>query len=334
MAGRRILIARARILRLQQNRSPRYSRQMLRLVLCFLLATAVARAWAEESIATRSIAVPFDFSRSVIGVKASIRGTSVYLLLDTGVDPSVIDLAVADALGLSVDRHDAGEGSGFGDSKAPTAYPSAIDALEFGGQTFPAFEALATDLSALSSKYGTKLDGMLGFSFLSDKIILIDYPRHELRILRSTQEARLTTGSCRKRWKTTFRTVDSFPIIPKFRFGSVSAPVSLDTGSNSGVGLFQSALDLPAIRSALRAVGDETHEGFQGKATTRSYVFDAPIGFGPFSLPPGQKMFLHGQRGSLGERVANVGNEIPAALQLRLMIDYPGHSMIFFGNCD
>ena len=44
--------------------------------------------------------VPFDFSQSEIAIDATVNGEPLYLLLDTGVDPSSIDLQRAEALHL------------------------------------------------------------------------------------------------------------------------------------------------------------------------------------------------------------------------------------------
>jgi hypothetical protein len=38
----------------------------------------------------QALRVPFDFSRSLIGIEATVNGEPLYVLLDTGVDPSAI----------------------------------------------------------------------------------------------------------------------------------------------------------------------------------------------------------------------------------------------------
>jgi hypothetical protein len=39
--------------------------------------------------------LPFDFSRSEIELEVTVKGERLHVLLDTGVDPSVIDLSRA-----------------------------------------------------------------------------------------------------------------------------------------------------------------------------------------------------------------------------------------------
>jgi hypothetical protein len=58
------------------------------------------------------------------------------------------------------------------------------------GRRFRPFDALATDMNALSGHYGRKLDAVLGYGFLSDKIVLIDYPGRTLSIFARAVEAK------------------------------------------------------------------------------------------------------------------------------------------------
>jgi len=59
---------------------------MLMLMLPLLAAHVLANP--APSVASATVVVPFDFSRSAIGVDVTIKGTPLYMILDTGVDPS------------------------------------------------------------------------------------------------------------------------------------------------------------------------------------------------------------------------------------------------------
>jgi hypothetical protein len=278
------------------------------------------------------LTVPFDFSRSAIGLDVTLRGAPLYAILDTGVDPSAIDLARADALGLKVDRHDGGEASGFGEGKGATVFPTMVDGLAIRQHRFRPFEALALDMDALSHHYGRRLDAVLGYSFLSDKLVLIDYPQRRLGIFDHASEARPAIRTCRTRWTAPLKTSDSFPIIAGFRFGKASAPVSLDTGSNGGIALFPGALNLPGVKPSLREQGVVVHAGARGEAKGRSFTLEQPVGFGPFTVPAGQVVTVHGQDPDDG-RAANVGNAFFAGMQVKMLLDYRGRTMTFYGNC-
>jgi hypothetical protein len=264
------------------------------------------------------ISVPFDFSRHAIGLQVTVRGAALYMLLDTGVDPSAIDLKRADALGLKVDRQSGSDPAGFGDSKGSPVYPSHIDKLAIGDRTFAAFDALASDLTGLSTSYGRKIDGIIGYSFLSDKIVLIDYPERKIDILANAAQANSIARLCRLSWTAPLKTIDEFPVIPTFRFGRRVAPVTIDTGSNGGIALFHSALGLPGLKAALTEKGTVAH---------------GVVGFGPFNLSPGQSMILHDDKGSTSQHVANVGNRLFEALRVKMLLNYRARKMTFFGEC-
>jgi hypothetical protein len=58
---------------------------------------------------------------------------------------------------------------------------------------------------------------------------------------------------------------------------------------------------------------------------------DQPIGFGPFAVS-GQTAILL-DRGPSETRAANVGNKLLKALGLKVLLDYPGKQIHFYGNC-
>lgn len=300
---------------------------LLRHILPVLALTVTSAA------AAAPLVLPFDFSRSALALSVTVRGTPLHVLLDTGVNPSVIDLARADALGIGVDRGDGGEATGFGDGRGAAIFPSRIDGLRIAGRDFTPVEALATDMAGISAGYGRRLDAVLGYSFLSDKTVLVDYPRRLLAFLDDAAEAVPLTSGCRSRWSTPLTLVDSFPVIPDFRFGDTTAPVSLDTGSNGGIALFQSALALPGLQSALSEQGSVSHAGARGAAKAKTYALGTPVGFGPFTLPAGQAVMLHKMEGSADTRVANVGNKLLDALHLTVLFDYRAGRMTFYGDC-
>src|SRR5580658_1860178 len=104
--------------------------------------------------------IPFDFSRGAIGLDVTVRGTPLFFLLDTGDDPSVIDHARAESLGLKIDLRAAGEASGYGEGKSAAIFPATLDGLVIGGRSFGQVAALVADTSAISQAFGRKIDGV------------------------------------------------------------------------------------------------------------------------------------------------------------------------------
>jgi hypothetical protein len=290
-----------------------------------LLACSTSRATPLET--------PFDFSRSEIGIEVSIGGKTLNAIVDTGVDPSVIDLAEAEELHLKLDRTEPGEAGGFGEGRGKAIFPTRIEGLSIRGHEFAAFDALASDTAAFTGPDQRRIDVVLGYSFLSDKILLIDYVARKFTILASAGEARARVRTCRSRWRIPLKTFESYPVIPVFRLGDASGPVTLDTGSNGGIGLFAEALDLPGVRDSLVDQGASIHKGARGESKVEDFILGEPVGFGPFALPAGQPVFVHKEHGSAATRIANVGNELLAAFKIKMLLDYRRREMTFYGNC-
>ena len=71
------------------------------------VAALLLHGLAEAAPAAPSpLVVPFDFSRGAIDLEVKVHGQPLRMILDTGVDPSVIDLSRAQALGLKIDDAD------------------------------------------------------------------------------------------------------------------------------------------------------------------------------------------------------------------------------------
>jgi hypothetical protein len=95
--------------------------------------------------------------------------------------------------------------------------------------------------------------------------------------------------------------------------GEASGPVTLDTGSSSGIALFEEALDLPGVRDSLVDQGASIRRGARGESKVQNFILSEPVGFGPCSLRAGQPVLVHKQQGSAAERIANLGNEVLVA---------------------
>lgn len=305
-------------------------------LLCRGLVTAMLIcALANWATVAATLDIPFDFSRRAIGIDVTVHGVPAYVLLDTGVDPSVISNARAEILGLKVDHASGGEASGYGDSNSAAVFPATIDGLAIRGRSFPPIDALAADTAAISRALGRNIDGVLGYSFLKDKIVLIDYAAQSAAILDRAVDSYPKVRRCRVRWSTPLQFLDgdNTPIIPHFRFGAASGPITLDTGSNGGISLFDRAFDSPSFIAALVEKGEVEHTGARGNAKSNTYSFEAPVGFGPFSLPAGQLVNRINADSKDDKRLANVGNQLFAEMGLKVLLSYRDKRLTFYGSC-
>jgi hypothetical protein len=308
---------------------------MLRSGLRLQLYIAAAALLLASTASAAPLIIPFDFAQSELGLEVTVKGQALFMLLDTGVDPSVIDMKRTRDLGLVVDLKSGGEGDGFGDRASALAHPTTIDGLALNGRSFGPVEALTGDLEELSAHYGRRLDGILGFSFLRDKIVLVDYRAHRLMILDQPSDAAAQVGACRRHWLEKMRLLEgqNWPLISDFRLGETTLPATLDTGSSGSIDIYEGALALPGVKAALTETGQGSSTGFRGPSKLTSYKFSGSVGVGPFRLPAGQAVTLRHVPGSPDASLANLGNKLFAQLGLKMLLDYPSRKITFFGEC-
>jgi hypothetical protein len=267
-------------------------------LVCRLAAVVLAGTLVTGPVVGAAFDVPFDFSHGAIGIDVTVHGMPLFVLLDTGV-------------------------------------ATTIDGLTIRGRSFAPIDALTADTTAVSRGYGRAIDGVLGYSFLKDKIVLINYAAQRVWILDRAADAGPVVGLCRIRWSTPMQFLDhdNTPIIPNFRFGSSTGPITLDTGSNGGISLFDRALETPNVKAALVERGEIEHAGARGAAKSKTYLFGAPVGFGPFSLPAGQGVDRLKAESPDDKRFANIGNRLFADLKLTILLNYRAKNVSFYGGC-
>jgi hypothetical protein len=137
--------------------------------ICWLLlfATACCVHVQAQAPGTKQavIEVPFEFIHGAIVVQASVNGQGPFsMMLDTGADPSVVELQTAKNVGLKLAANgQQGSGGGTG---VNLAYETVLPVVQIGGLTATHVDAVAMDLSKVGSALGRPLGGVLGYSLL------------------------------------------------------------------------------------------------------------------------------------------------------------------------
>ena len=178
------------------------ARCLIFLILLLLLSDR-AGAKTAQTPSAGAISVPFRFTHGEVVAQATINGQGPFnVLLDTGADPSVINLATARQLGLKIDST-GGQGSGTG-TDVNLAYGTTIPAVELGDLRAANMEAVAMDLSKISKKIGQPITAVLDYTLLKGRIVQFDFPGRVVRFLSSapypnddqtTNTAKVTTIS-------------------------------------------------------------------------------------------------------------------------------------------
>jgi predicted aspartyl protease len=241
----------------------------------FVIALVLLLFGAAENEYTQSrsgpVEVPFDFVHNQIVVTVRIAGKGPYrMLVDTDTDPSAIDLATAKELGLAVDaRTYAATGGG---SDTQTVQLTRLPSVELGTIVAKDVSAGAIDLKKVSAKLEQPLHGVLGYSFLKDRIIQIDYAASKLRFFAESPYAgiQLQPNTVNK-IAMPFRYDDGVLIDSVFINGQ-KLKATLDTGSSGTFALTPKGAAILGLEDPAPDGSGEKSVGYNGEYESKSGV--------------------------------------------------------------
>ncbi|MBW8734215.1 MAG: retropepsin-like domain-containing protein [Asticcacaulis sp.] len=123
------------------------------------------------------VALPAIFREGLVYVQVSVNGAApVWMDLDNGTSPSAIDLDYAKSLGLKL-KAGAGSATGIGSEHVEFFNTSADVAA---GSASRHIDFSASRLKGMVGPDGKPLAGVLGYSFLAGRILVIDYPNQKV----------------------------------------------------------------------------------------------------------------------------------------------------------
>ena len=128
-------------------------------------------------------------NKNILFLKGIISGKTLNFCFDTGCETNVIcsdcnrsimnTLTITGRSGLT----------GAGSSGSEVLFGRMND-FTIGNKQIPNMDTVITNLDALSESYGTKIDGMLGYNFLEQGIISINFVKREFGIRYNKAEKR------------------------------------------------------------------------------------------------------------------------------------------------
>jgi predicted aspartyl protease len=250
------------------------------------VALAVSISAIQFSVAAqnapKAIEIPFEFFKNEIFVQANIDGQGPFtMLVDTGTDPSAIDLETAKTIGLKLSSK-AHKSSGGG-TVANTTYACKLTSVEIGGLAARNIEAGAIDLTKISERLGRHVDGVFGHSLLNRRIVQFDYPAKILRFFDSSPASK--SGST----TLLFRYDDNL-LIPGIVVNGQQVTANLDTGSSGSFQLSPAAVVALKLTDEVVRAPVTTSVGYNGEFENRTgklksvkigeiSVNDAPVQF-------------------------------------------------------
>jgi predicted aspartyl protease len=257
------------------------------------------------------MAVPFDLVENQVVVRVKIGGRGPFAaLLDTAVAPSVVDLALARELGLSVRDDAPGEAAGAG-SEGANFYPSELPDVRLGELEVGDVDAVAFDLSRLGSKLNQPLHAILGQSFFEGRVVQIDYPNRRICLnplgFEHGVRADIEGAS------------DLTPVVT-VQVNGANAPLVLDTGSSLTLGIYLESVEKLGLAEALAKATPRASIGARGQIDAQEGVVDS-LALGDVQLGPVAAVFLPRPHGDPNRALGNLGNGFLQHTVLTL--DYP-----------
>jgi len=276
------------------------------ILLGWMLCFATPAAWAQPA---SILEIPFEMEHNQILLPVWINGSGPYrMILDTGVTPSVIHLATARAAQIEVGASPVGNASGGGGDPVPI-YLAPLINLELGKQAFGDVLAVAMDMSKLADRLGGSLDGVLGYSFLKDRVVQIDYPARKVRLYLDGQWPPPAQPEDPDRFlerPLEFVEGDIIPLLKDFQINGKVAPVSLDTGSSHTLEIYPRAVGELALQEERAQAKDTTSVGARGEHTIWMGRVDA-LGIGSL-IRYDQEIVFPDPPGDNTEHSGNLGN--------------------------
>jgi predicted aspartyl protease len=217
------------------------------------------------------VEIPFEFVDNQIVIEVRIAGKGPYnMLVDTDTDPSAIDLATARELGLSQDSKAYPATGGGTDNNF--VHLTRLPTVELGSVVAKDVLAGAIDLSKLSAKLGKPIQGVLGYSFLKDRIIQIDYSETKLRFYNETPFPGIQTAPNTVNTIAMAFRYDDGVLVDSVFINGQKLKATLDTGSSGTFSLTPEGVATLGLEEQARDGEGEKSVGYNGEYESKSGV--------------------------------------------------------------
>lgn len=219
----------------------------------------------------QAVEVPFEFYRNEIILQVKVNGKGPFnMMLDTGTDPSAVDLNTAREIGLKL--HSLGKPASGGGTDTNLAYATELPLVEVGDLHVKSVEALALDLSKVSERLGKPLHGVLGHSLMNGRVVQIDYPNRLVRFY--SQPLFSKAANTPQRTVLSFHYADNI-LLDDVMVNGKKVVGELDTGSDGTFKLTPAAVSYLGLEDEVSRAPVSTAVGFNGVSQNREGKVDS-----------------------------------------------------------
>jgi hypothetical protein len=124
------------------------------------------------------ITQPFELVRNILFFKGSIGGKLLRFCLDTGAETNVISSRASKNVLNTITLNRKSNLSGAGKKSVEVLFGNMNDFV-LAGHHIKNMETIVTQLDALNEAYGVEIDGMLGYNFLTQGVISVNFTKRQ-----------------------------------------------------------------------------------------------------------------------------------------------------------
>ena len=271
------------------------------------------------------IHVPIEVASNHVYVKVCFGDRELQFLLDTGAGQSFFDMGIARSIDVQLGQHFTGHGAGAGTIDGAVVVNGSIT-LEGTRLAVPVPAAL--DLSGLPPREGHVIDGILGYNFIDQYVVEVDYVKQELRLFDATRFSYSGPGT-----SLPFTFAANHPVVETtLRLANgdtMSGRFVVDVGAASALSLTRPFVEEHRLRTRITPIVRRVAGGGVGGAVVTDVGRVAALKLGKFEVHNVITSLYGDSAGVMsgnGSWIGNIGGDV--LRRFNVFLDYRRHRII------
>lgn len=259
------------------------------------------------------VSIPFKFINNLIFIPIKVNGIELNFLLDSGVEETIL-FSLEDKKEVRFFNIEKITLRGLGSADAVEGLKSTNNVLETHGlvSTNHLLYVVLDQEFNLSSHVGIPVNGIIGYNFLKNNLVEINYEKKRVVVYKDTDSNKKKTG---KKFEKIPITIERYKpyVMTSMVLEGVELPAKLliDIGNSDAIWLFQNLSK--SIKIPAKNFDDYLGQGFSGdvlgkrarisKFTLANFEFNAPIAAFPDTSSIKNVKMVPGRLGSVGGEI-------------------------------